>query len=108
MEEISSEMTSALDLQAKSSPFLFKDVDRAVNAAERAFKHGEWGRMNARDRGTLINRLADLMDEHKEELATIESIDSGAVYTLALKTHVGMSIDTWRYFAGTRTELCWS
>lgn len=40
------------------------------------------------------------MEEHKEELATIESIDSGAVYTLALKTHVGMSIDTWRYFAG--------
>ena len=40
------------------------------------------------------------MEEHKEELATIESIDSGAVYTLAIKTHVGMSIDTFRYFAG--------
>lgn len=40
------------------------------------------------------------MDECKEELATIESIDSGAVYTLALKTHVGMSVETWRYFAG--------
>jgi formyltetrahydrofolate dehydrogenase len=40
------------------------------------------------------------MAQHKEELATIESIDSGAVYTLALKTHVGMSIETWRYFAG--------
>lgn len=40
------------------------------------------------------------MEQHKEELATIESIDSGAVYTLALKTHIGMSIDTWRYFAG--------
>lgn len=40
------------------------------------------------------------MEEHKEELATLESIDSGAVYTLALKTHIGMSIDTWRYFAG--------
>jgi formyltetrahydrofolate dehydrogenase len=40
------------------------------------------------------------MEQHKEELATIESIDSGAVYTLALKTHVGMSIETWRYFAG--------
>lgn len=40
------------------------------------------------------------MDENREELATIESIDSGAVYTLVLKTHVGMSIDVWRYFAG--------
>jgi formyltetrahydrofolate dehydrogenase len=56
--------------------------------------------MNARDRGALILKLAELMDEHKEELATIETIDSGAVYTLALKTHVGMSIDTWKYFAG--------
>uniref|UniRef100_A0A914Q255 Aldehyde dehydrogenase domain-containing protein n=1 Tax=Panagrolaimus davidi TaxID=227884 RepID=A0A914Q255_9BILA len=40
------------------------------------------------------------MEENKEELATIESIDSGAVYTLALKVHVGMSIQVWRYFAG--------
>ena len=56
--------------------------------------------MSARERGTLLYRLADLMDQHKEELATIEAIDSGAVYTLALKTHVGMSIDTWRYMAG--------
>ncbi len=52
--------------------------------------------MSARDRGFLLFKLADLMDQHKEELATIESLDSGAVYTLALKTHVGMSIDTWR------------
>lgn len=48
----------------------------------------------------FCSRLADLMDQHKEELATLESVDSGAVYTLALKTHVGMSIDTFRYFAG--------
>ena len=67
---------------------------------KKLLQHGEWGKMNARDRGALIMKLADLMDQHKEELATIESIDSGAVYTLALKTHVGMSIDTWRYFAG--------
>ncbi|XP_043223831.1 cytosolic 10-formyltetrahydrofolate dehydrogenase-like isoform X1 [Amphibalanus amphitrite] len=82
---------------ARSSP---SDVDRAVRAAHEAFTEGEWGKMNARDRGALMFKLADLMDQHKEELATIESIDSGAVYTLALKTHIGMSIDTWRYFAG--------
>ena len=40
------------------------------------------------------------MEAHKEELSMIESLDSGAVYTLALKTHVGMSIDALRYFAG--------
>lgn len=77
-----------------------EDVDKAVTAAEAAFNDSEWSRMNARDRGKLLYRLADLMEQYKEELATIESIDSGAVYTLALKTHIGMSIDTWRYFAG--------
>ena len=39
------------------------------------------------------------MEECRAELATLESLDSGAVYSLALKTHVGFSIDTFRYFA---------
>ena len=93
-----------------------KDVDKAVRAAKEAFEFGEWGKMNARERGNLMYRytvgytwlpfddidprLSELMEQHKEELATLESLDSGAVYTLALKTHVGMSIDTFRYFAG--------
>ena len=38
--------------------------------------------MNARDRGNLLMRLADLMEEHKEELATIESIGSPVLYTV--------------------------
>jgi formyltetrahydrofolate dehydrogenase len=48
------------------------------------------------------------MEEHTEELATIEALDSGAVYTLALKTHIGMSIDTIRYFAGwcDKIQVC--
>lgn len=76
------------------------DVDKAVKAAQKAFEEGEWSKISARERGQLLFKLADLMEQHKEELATIETIDSGAVYTLAMKTHVGMSIDTWRYFAG--------
>uniref|UniRef100_A0A8C7T916 10-formyltetrahydrofolate dehydrogenase n=1 Tax=Oncorhynchus mykiss TaxID=8022 RepID=A0A8C7T916_ONCMY len=75
-------------------------TDIHTSAAKEAFEVGPWGRMNPRDRGTLLYKLADLMEEHQEELATIESIDSGAVYTLALKTHIGMSIQTFRYFAG--------
>ncbi|XP_017117039.1 cytosolic 10-formyltetrahydrofolate dehydrogenase [Drosophila elegans] len=75
------------------------DVDKAVQAAHSAF-YGSWKQISARQRGQLMLNLADLMERHKEELATIESVDSGAVYTLALKTHVGMSIDAWRYFAG--------
>jgi len=81
------------------------DVEKAVESAEVAFYEGEWGKMNARDRGALLYKLADLMEENIEELATLESIDSGAVYTLALKTHVGMSIKTWRYYAGWCDKL---
>lgn len=81
-----------------------QDVDRAVNAAHAAFK-GEWSEMSARQRGQLMFKLADLMEKHKEELATIESIDSGAVYTLALKTHIGMSIEAWRFFAGCTDKI---
>ncbi|XP_001602871.1 cytosolic 10-formyltetrahydrofolate dehydrogenase [Nasonia vitripennis] len=77
-----------------------EDVDEAVKAAKKAFEEGEWSKISARERGALLFKLADLMEQHKEELATLESLDSGAVYTLALKTHVGMSIETWRYFAG--------
>ncbi|XP_047598580.1 cytosolic 10-formyltetrahydrofolate dehydrogenase isoform X2 [Lutra lutra] len=76
------------------------DVDKAVAAAKDAFENGLWGKINARDRGQLLYRLADLMEQHQEELATIEALDAGAVYTLALKTHVGMSVQTFRYFAG--------
>ncbi|QQP41906.1 10-formyltetrahydrofolate dehydrogenase, partial [Caligus rogercresseyi] len=82
-----------------------RDVHKAVLAAHKAFYEGEWGKMSARERGNCLYRLADLMEAHKEELATIESLDSGAVYTLALKTHVGMSIDTWRYFAGWADKI---
>ncbi len=56
----------------------------------------------------FLLRLADLMEEHQEELATLESLDSGAVYTLALKTHIGFSINTFRYFAGwcDKIQVC--
>ncbi|XP_050428231.1 cytosolic 10-formyltetrahydrofolate dehydrogenase isoform X2 [Adelges cooleyi] len=80
------------------------DVDRAVDAASRAFNN-EWSEMSPRDRGALMYKIADLLEKNKEELATIESIDSGAVYTLALKTHIGMSIDVWRYFAGWADKI---
>lgn len=81
-----------------------QDVDKAVQSAYSAFK-GAWSEISARQRGQLMYKLADLMENHKEDLATIESIDSGAVYTLALKTHIGMSIDAWRYFAGCADKI---
>ncbi|XP_049549393.1 cytosolic 10-formyltetrahydrofolate dehydrogenase [Anopheles darlingi] len=81
------------------------DVNAAIESADEAFRTVWCASVSARERGQLMYRLADLMEQHKEELATIEAIDSGAVYTLALKTHVGMSIDAWRYYAGWADKI---
>src|SRR5205085_8915003 len=49
------------------------DVDRAVQAARKAFEEGPWPKMNASERGRLLHRLADLVEQHREELAALES-----------------------------------
>src|SRR5882672_10968609 len=44
------------------------DIDLAVKAARKAFDSGSWGKMDARDRGRLMNRLADLIEDNVDEL----------------------------------------
>src|SRR5437899_869697 len=47
------------------------DVDLAVKAARKAFEEGSWRRMNARERGRLLYKLADLIEQHADELAAL-------------------------------------
>ena len=49
------------------------DIDKAVAAARRAFDKGPWRKMNARERGKLLYRLADLVEKNKDELAMLET-----------------------------------
>src|SRR4029077_11071710 len=53
------------------------DVDLAAKAAREAFENGPWGKMDARDRGRLMNRLADLIEEELDDLAALETLDNG-------------------------------
>src|SRR5438046_9328516 len=53
------------------------DVDLAVKAARKAFEEGPWKKMNASDRGRLLNKLADPIEQNKHELAAVESPRSG-------------------------------
>ena len=53
------------------------DVDLAVKAAREAFDNGPWRKMDARDRGRLMNKLADLIEEELDELAALETLDNG-------------------------------
>lgn len=54
-----------------------EDVDIAVKAARKAFKDPSWKDLSPTDRGRLLSRLADLVEEHSHELATIETWDNG-------------------------------
>jgi len=54
-----------------------EDVDIAVKAARKALKDPSWKSLPGTDRGRLMLKLADLVEEHKETLATIETWDNG-------------------------------
>ena len=53
------------------------DVDEAVKAARHAFEKGPWRKMSAAERGRLLNKLADLIEKHADELARLEALDNG-------------------------------
>jgi aldehyde dehydrogenase (NAD+) len=77
-----------------------QDIDLAVKAARKAFDSGPWRRMDARDRGRLINKLADLIEEHKEELAALETLDNGKPISDSKAADLPLTIDCFRYYAG--------
>lgn len=82
-----------------------KDVDLAVSAARDAFENGPWSRMDARDRGKLIHRLADLIEEEAGDLAALESLDNGKPIRDAKAADLPLSIDCLRYYAGYADKI---
>jgi aldehyde dehydrogenase (NAD+) len=76
------------------------DIDLAVKAARTAFDTGSWPRMNASDRGRLMHKLADAVEAHSEELATLESLDNGKPYADSLNIDLPLTVKCYRYFAG--------
>ncbi|HKE26766.1 MAG TPA: aldehyde dehydrogenase family protein [Bryobacteraceae bacterium] len=76
------------------------DVDQAVTAARAAFERGPWRKMPASARGSLLNRLADLIEQHTDELAALESLDNGKPYSVAKAVDVAATVACYRYFAG--------
>jgi aldehyde dehydrogenase (NAD+) len=76
------------------------DVDYAVRAARHAFDHGSWRKTAASERGRLLNRLADLVERHADELARLESLDNGKPYAVASAADLPLTIACYRYYAG--------
>ncbi len=81
------------------------DVDRAVQAARRAFESGDWPKMDARDRGKLMFRLADLIEEEIDELAALETLDNGKPIRDSRNADLPLVIDCLRYYAGYADKI---
>ena len=81
------------------------DIDAAVKAARKAFDSGPWSRMTAAERGKLVWKLADLLEQHIEEFATLETLDNGKPLTVARAADVPLAVDMFRYMAGWATKL---
>jgi aldehyde dehydrogenase (NAD+) len=81
------------------------DVDLAVKAARKAFESGPWAKMDARDRGRLINKLADLIEDEADELAALETLDNGKPIRDARAADLPLTIDCLRYYAGYADKI---
>ncbi|MBX3438579.1 MAG: aldehyde dehydrogenase family protein, partial [Planctomycetaceae bacterium] len=82
-----------------------EDVDRAVKAARRAFEEGPWHEMDARDRGILLNKLADLIEKNIDELAALETLDNGKPISDARAADLPLVVDCLRYYAGWADKI---
>ena len=82
-----------------------EDINRAVAAARKAFDEGPWSRMTPSERGRIIWRIGDLILEHAEELAQLESLDNGKPYAVALAADVPLAADLFHYMAGWATKI---
>ncbi|MEB3022143.1 aldehyde dehydrogenase [[Mycobacterium] crassicus] len=75
------------------------DADRAVAAARKAFDEGPWPRMGFNERGAILHRLADLMEEHADELGLADTRDMGKPITQSRGNDVPRSALNFRFFA---------
>ena len=82
-----------------------EDINRAVAAARAAFDHGPWSRLSSSERGRLIWKLADLIEENLEEFAQLESLDNGKPLKVARAADVPLAVDLFRYMAGWATKV---
>jgi len=80
------------------------DVDRAVRAAHRAMTEGAWARMTATQRGKLLRRLADLLAERADEVARVETTDTGKLIR-ETRAQIRYVADYFHYFAGAADKL---
>jgi phenylacetaldehyde dehydrogenase len=82
-----------------------EDINRAVRAARAAFEDGPWSRMTPSERGRIVWKIGDLILEHVDELAQLESLDNGKPFLVAQAADVPLAADLFHYMAGWATKI---
>jgi acyl-CoA reductase-like NAD-dependent aldehyde dehydrogenase len=80
------------------------DVDRAVNAAHRAFTSGPWSTMLPTERGALLRNLAELMKKHSEMLGRTETVDTGKLFA-ETRWQAAYLSNYYHYYAGLADKV---
>jgi aldehyde dehydrogenase (NAD+) len=80
------------------------DIDKAVAAARRAFE-GKWSKISARDRGRLLYKLSQLIEERAKDLAAAETADNGKPIRESLYVDLPQVVENFEYFAGWATKI---
>jgi len=82
-----------------------EDIDRAVRAARKAFEEGPWSLMTPSERGRIVWKIGDLILEHLDELAQLESLDNGKPVAVARAADVPLAADLFHYMAGWASKI---
>ncbi|XP_021276377.1 LOW QUALITY PROTEIN: aldehyde dehydrogenase family 2 member C4 [Herrania umbratica] len=82
-----------------------EDIDLAVKAARHAFDHGPWPRLSGFERGRIMMKLADLIEENIEEIAALDTINGGKLFAHGQVLDVPGAARTLRYFAGAADKI---
>ncbi|RWY72573.1 aldehyde dehydrogenase [Rhizobium leguminosarum] len=80
------------------------DVDRAVNAADRALYDGPWPKLTATQRGKLLYKLADLVAANSQILAELETRDTGKIIR-ETSAQIAYVAEYYRYYAGIADKI---
>ncbi|KQK08538.1 aldehyde dehydrogenase family 2 member C4 [Brachypodium distachyon] len=81
------------------------DIDLAVKAAREAFDNGPWPRMPGCARGRILNKFADLVDSHIEELAALDTVDAGKLFMMGKLVDIPGGANLLRYYAGAADKI---
>jgi phenylacetaldehyde dehydrogenase len=82
-----------------------EDIDRAVRAARRSFDEGTWRHLSPSDRGKILWHIGDLILDHIDEFAQLESLDNGKPIGVARVADIPLAADLFHYMAGWATKI---